>query len=340
MRSLDRSSSGVVVVRRHPTRAVTLSGTLAFVLAVVPLVIAPELGATQILASLCFALAGAALFYLGRSRREPSELRRTDGGIAWGDEPLPPPAFLALDGKSLEDPPTYQAFVVWSDGQRRLALEHTEPSVVLEDALLVAERLELELRPGWGLEDHLPETGPALLFREALARGAPNGVTGASDLPAFPMQKRPALVTLVAGAFVVVETVFLARSPARLVVPSSFALALAGIAAMFPLAVGSMLLGLRRRVEVSRHGIESTSVLFGMPLKRRVLAGVAPSRVFGVSPDGGPVRHLLFATAGGSLSVAADDESIRRLVSPADEPATRDGPRARAELGATSARYR
>jgi hypothetical protein len=230
--------------------------------------------------------------------------------------------------------------MVWSDGRRRLALENAEPGLVLEDALLLAERLELDLKPGWGLEEHLPEAGSSLAFREALARGAPNGVTGASDLPAFPMQKRPALITLVAGAFVVIETVFLARSPARLVVPGTFALALAGIAAMLPLAVGSMLLGLRRRVEVSRRGIESTSVLFGMPLKRRVLASAAPSRVFGVSPDGGPVRHLLFATAGGPLSVAADDESVLRLVAPADELAAAEAPRQRAELGATSGRYR
>jgi hypothetical protein len=329
-----------VVVRRRTVRAVTLSGALALVLAVVPLVIAPDLGTTQILASLCFALAGAALVFLGRSRLEPSEIKRTDGGITWGDEPLPPPAFVALDGRSLEDPPAYQAFVVWSDGRRRVLLEHSEPSLVLEDALLFAERLELELRPGWGLEEHLPETGSSLAFREALARGAPNGVTGASDLPAFTMQKRPAQITLVAGAFVVVEALFLARSPARLVVPGTFALALAGIAAMLPLAVGSMLLGLRRRVEVSRRGIESTSVLFGMQLKRRVLSSFAPSRVFGVSPDGGPVRHLLFATAGGPLSVAADYESVRRLVVAADELAAADAPRPRAALGATSARYR
>lgn len=329
----------IVLLCRRPTRAVILSAVVAALLAVVPLVIAPQPGLLRLFTFALLALSSAALVYLGWARPERVELERRTGGLTWGAEPLPPPSHVALAGDGTEEPPRYVALVVWPDGHERVALEGDEPGPVLADALELARRLELEVRPGWGLERHFSAAfGPAW---ERARSDPPNGAaakTGSVELPLWPAQRRVGGTTLVAGVFVLISTVVFIRSPERTIGPSPLELVLPGLAATVVIALGAFFWGVRRRVEVSGDGIDASLVLFGVPLgKATRLAPIAPA--FAVSPDDGPVRHVLLATPSGPVSMIADRDGAERLVSRAPQSAPPE--RLQAELPlATSARYR
>src|SRR5262245_61028774 len=110
-----------VLVRRRPTRAVTLSALVGGLMSLVPLVIAPEPGALRFLTFGLLAASAVGLVVLGRTRPERVELARKQGGLSWGSEPLPPPAFVSLAGDATEEPPRYIAIVGWADGRERVA---------------------------------------------------------------------------------------------------------------------------------------------------------------------------------------------------------------------------
>src|SRR6185295_7929372 len=143
------------------------------------------------------AASGGALVFLGWSRPRRVELVMKQGGVTWGGEPLPPPAYVALGGGSTEEPPAYRALVGWNDGRERVALERDDPAGVLRDAVELAARLGLELRPGWGLERHFPATPFASAWESAASESPEGGVTatGPVDLPLWPIQRRSAAIT-------------------------------------------------------------------------------------------------------------------------------------------------
>jgi hypothetical protein len=112
---------------------------------------------------------------------------------------------------------------------------------------------------------------------------------------------------------------------------------LPGLATGLVIALGAAFWGARRRIEFSAEGIESTLILFGLPLGKSTRLGPKSAPAFAVSPDAGPVRHVLIAAPSGPVSVVADRDSAERLVSRAAPSAAPE----RAELPlATSARYR
>ncbi|HEX6764465.1 MAG TPA: hypothetical protein VF103_03285 [Polyangiaceae bacterium] len=341
MWALERNRPGVVLVRRRPARAVTLAGTLGAVVSLVPLLIAPDPGVVRFVTFAVLALSSASLVFLGRARPEQVELVAKAGGLVWGDEPLPPPAHVVLSGDDTEEPPTYCAFVVWADGKQRLALERSEPAGVLADSMELSKRLELDLRPGWGLENHFGETHFREAWESTPEEPPPPGSTPSVvvDLPLWPVQRNTAVIALVSGIFVLVVTWMLARSPERSVAPSAFALVLPGLSASIGIALGTLLFGIRRRLERSGHGIVASLVLFGVTLGKKASLTPAPRRVFGVAPIAGPVRHALFSTSDGPFALSSDARGVARLALPAVES---DPPEAAsAELGlATSPRYR
>jgi hypothetical protein len=330
----------LILVRRRPARAVTLSAVVGGLLSLVPLVIAPDPGPLRLLAFALLAVSSGALVVLGRTRPERVELTLGPGGLTWGDEPLPPPATVTLAGDGTEEPPLYVALVGWADGRARVALEGAEPGPVLADALELARYLGLELRPGWGLEGHFPEAlGPA--WESALSEPPDGGraKTGSVDLPLWPAQRRVAGTTLVAGVFVLVSTAVFIESPERTIGPSALELALPFLAASFVIALGAVFWGMRRRIELSASGLDAGLVLFGVPFGKPARLGPAFACAFAVAPDDGPIRHVLFATASGPLSVVADPEGAGRIVSRAERQMASE--RAQADLPlATSARYR
>ena len=317
----------------------TLAGFLGAILSLVPLVIAPEPGPVRFLSFAVLALTSGALVYLGWSRPKRIELVQKTGGLTWGDEPLPPPSYVLLSGDSTEEPPAYQALIGWDDGRKRLALERDEPAEVLGDALELARRLGLELRPGWGLERHLPAAGLAVAWESIVAASPERGAasTGPVDLPLWPLQRRAAAITFVAGVFVLVVTASLVRSPHRSAEPSALSLTLPVLAAGLTVVIGAVLLGIRRRIELAANGIASTTVVFGFASSRSSVLGPAAVRAFGVAPDRGAVRHVLFATSSGPLSVAADPETARELSARLERASTNQAPSADLPL-ATSAR--
>jgi hypothetical protein len=340
MWALDQKHSGVVLVRRRPARAVTLAGFLGAILSLVPLVVAPEPGAVRFLSFAVLALTSGALVYLGWSRPRRVELVQKTGGLAWGDEPLPPPSYVLLSGDSIEEPPAYQALIGWDDGRKRLALERDEPAELLGDAVELARRLGLELRPGWGLEQYFPAAGFAAAWERGGADSPESGPasTGPVDLPLWPLQRRAAAITFVAGLFVLVVTASLIRSPHRSAEPSALSLMLPVLAAGLTVVIGAVLLGIRRRIELGASGIASTTVVFGVASSKRGVLGPAAKRAFGVAPDRGPVRHVIFATASGPLSVAADPDTAARLSAQLERAPTNQALPVELPL-ATSARY-
>jgi hypothetical protein len=337
---LDQKHSGIVLVRRMPARAATLAGFLGALLSLVPLVIAPEPGPVRFLSFAALALTSGALVYLGWSRPKRVELVQKTGGLTWGDEPLPPPSYVLLGGDSTEEPPAYQALIGWDDGRTRLALERDEPAEVLGDAVELARRLGLELRPGWGLERRLPSVGFAAAWESGVADSPKIGAasTGPVDLPLWPLQRRAAAITFVAGLFVLVVTASLIRSPHRSAEPGALSLALPVLAAGLTVVIGAVLLGIRRRIELGESGIASTTVVFGFAWSGSAVLGPPAARAFGVAPDRGPVRHVLFATSSGPLSVAADPDTARELAAHLEKATTNQALPAELPL-ATSARY-
>ncbi len=333
-------AASVVLVRHRPARAVTLSAVVAALLSAVPLVIAPAPGLFRLLTFALLALSCVALAYLGRARPERVELTLKAGGLTWGGEPLPPPSHVTLAGDGTEEPPHYLALLGWADGRERVALEGDEPGPVLAGALELARRFELEVRPGWGLERHFPAAlGPAW---ESVTSDPPTSgleKTGSVELPLWPAQRRVAGTTLVAGVFVLISTVVFVRSPERTIGPSALELALPGLAAGLTIALGAVFWGMRRRIELSAGGIEASVTLFGVPLGKTRRLGPTTAPAFAVSPDDGPIRHVLLATPSGPVSVIADPEGAERFVSRAAEAAASERPEAELPL-ATSARYR
>jgi hypothetical protein len=114
------------------------------------------------------------------------------------------------------------------------------------------------------------------------------------------------------------------------------------------IALGTAFWGMRRRIELSADGIDSTLVLFGVPLGKPARLGPTPAPVYAVSPDEGSVRHVLIAAPSGPASLVADRESAERLVSRATQSAASERAPMGASVGApaaelplaTSARYR
>jgi hypothetical protein len=336
---LDQKHSGIVLVRQRPARAVTLAGFLGAILSLVPLFVAPEPGPVRFLSFAVLALTSGALVFLGWSRPKRIELVQKTGGLSWGDEPLPPPSYVLLSGDSTEEPPAYQALIGWEDGRKRLALERDEPAEVLGDAIELARRLGLELRPGWGLEQHLPAVGFTAAWKSIVTGSPESGAASSApvDLPLWPLQRRAAGITFVAGLFVLVVTASLIRSPHRSAEPSALSLMLPVLAAGLTVVIGAVLLGIRRRIELGANGIASTTVVFGYASSRRSVLGPAAVKAFGVAPDRGAVRHVLFATSSGPLSVAADPDSARVLSARLERARTNQTPPAELPL-ATSAR--
>ena len=330
------SSGGVDLVRRRPARAVVIVGGFGAILALVPLFIAPGVDAARFATFVVLATASAALVFLGRRRFERIPLVSKSGGLVWGDEPLPPPAYVALSGNRNEEPPSYQALIGWSDGRQRVALERNEPGPLLRDALTLARRLGLDVRPGWGLERHFSETSFAQAWESSERDlGPAETKRGPVDLAIWPLQQKTAATCLAGGVFVPVVTVFLARSPDRSVTPSTLELVLTALLASVAIALGVLFFGLRRRIELTPRGIQSSFVFFGRVLGKSRTVGPQATRAFAVAPDQRFVRHVLFATSTGPVSIASDPDGAERLVA-VDSPSERLAP----ELPlVTSARY-
>jgi hypothetical protein len=327
MQTLDEkspSSEGAVLVRRRPTRAVALAGVFAGLLAFVPLYIAPGIEPLRVATFLVLATASVALVRLGRSRSRPERtvvVRRPDG-LVWGAESLPLPSHVALGGDGTEEPPVYRALVVWADGRERVALESSEPGPLLRDALALARRLELDLRPGWGLEQHFPAAGFVAAWERAAAEARSNGHARAAsvDLPLWPVQRKTAAICLASGFFVLLVTAGLARSPERSASPSALELVLTALSAAIGLALGAAFFGLRRRTTLSGDRLRATITWYGRPVGDETDLGAVAPRAFGVTPDGAFVRHVLFVSAGGPISLVADAESAERLTARAADP--------------------
>ena len=330
------SSGGVVLVRHRPARAVVVAGSFGGLLALVPLFIAPGVDAVRFLTFVVLATASAALVFLGRGRTQRIPLVSKPSGLVWGDEPLPPPAYVALSGNGTEEPPSYQALIGWSDGRQRVALERNEPGPLLRDALTLARRLGLAVRPGWGLERHFSEVAFVDAWESAGGDlGRAEAARGPADLTIWPAQQKTATICLAGGVFVPIVTVFLARSPDRAVTPSALELVLTALLSVVGLVLGVLFFGLRRRIELTPRGIQSSLVFFGRVLGKSRTLGPKAARAFAVAPDQRFVRHVLFATSTGPVSIASDPDGAERLVA-ADAASERLAP----ELPlVTSARY-
>ena len=350
MRFLDgdpaRSQNGhagaprTVLVRRRPLRGVALASVGGIRLSLGPLFIAPDPTPLRLACFAVLAVASVSLAYLGWARPERVEVRRVPSGISWGGETLPAPAHVALDGDPTEEPPLYRAVVCFSDGTRRVALERDEPGPVLADAFELSKRLELDLVPGWGLERHCSANGLFAAWQGAV-EGAPSSATHASvaEVSVWHAQRRVAGTTFVAGVFVLVSTAVFARSPDRSVGPSTLEIVLPVLAACFGIVLGTILFGMRRRIEHSSGDIDGTLLLYGIPIGQKTRLGSGVTRAFAVAPDRGPARHVLFATPSGPTSVAAPSEGADALVWPILHPAPSKPP-AVERPRATSARYR
>ncbi|HEX6276541.1 MAG TPA: hypothetical protein VFZ53_26045 [Polyangiaceae bacterium] len=342
MRTLEENGGppgGIVLVEHRPLRAVTVAGLFAALLALVPLTIAPGIEPLRLLTFGVLAAASVAFVRLGWSRPERTLLVPKDGALRWGAEELPKPIGVALDGDGNEEPPLYQALVRFSDGSTRVALERADPGLVLRDALVLARRLGVELRPGWGLERHFPET-EFLAAWETACLEVPDALAarGAVDLSLWPVQRKTAAACLAAGLFVPLVTLGLARSPARSVSPSALELWLTALSSLVGIALGALFFGLRRRVTSTGGRLRTSLVLFGTSLGNERELGPAVRRAFAVAPDASFARHVLFPTNRGPLSIPADPEGAERLAARALEPSL--GERAAPAARVTSARYR
>lgn len=332
----------LTLIRRRPTRAVTLAGAYGGLLSLVPLFIAPGLEPIRMFSSAVLFSAGAALVILGRSRPERLVVAQKPGILVWDGESLPAPESVTLRGDPTEEPPVYRAVVTWADGRERVALEGSEPGPVLKDALELGRRLGLSVRPAWGLERHFSATDFATEWKRTSAAAPGTAHLPTVDLPLWPVQRHVAAICIASGIFVPVFTATLAHAPERTATASALELWLTGLSAAFVLALGVYLSGIRRRVEASENGIRTMRVFFGSVLGKPNELGPAAARAFAVTPTGAFVRHVVFATRSGPISLPADTEGAERLTARILAPEVSDVPEAlEPELPlVTSARYR
>jgi hypothetical protein len=212
----------------------------------------------------------------------------------------------------------------------------------LADAFELSKRLELDLVPGWGLERHFAASGLVAAWQRVV-EGDPSGpketLASTTEVSVWHAQRRVAGTTFVAGVFVLVSTAVFARSPDRSVGPSTLEIVLPVLAACFAIVLGTILFGMRRRIELLSGDIDGTLLLYGFPIGQKTRLASGATRAFAVAPDLAAARHVLFATPSGPTSVAVPSEAADALVSRILRPAP-SKPAAVERPLATSARYR
>lgn len=276
-------------LERRLREPVALAGVLFLALGLLPLVSQGPLTGLRVLTALGLALGAWLCFFLGlrRERRLPLPERGTVQR-------------LVLAGTS--DIEGYAVEAVGT-GKRRIVLSGASPARVLADALALSTQLGVPLEPGWGIDrDALnllrsPASSPSLVRPFVVShRTVPDQAIGAGT-------------ALWAAAFIPGATFVLALSPARPnLMPTTLALVLPGLTALFALGVGLWLLGLRERLSLEGGRLTRQRCWFARPLgAKEETAGVVG--LYAVSPLGGPSRHLLVVTRNGPVALATDPQA-------------------------------
>jgi hypothetical protein len=207
--------------------------------------------------------------------------------------------------------PTYRAELVFESGQRELLLEHSEPARVLRDLAALLPRLELPVRVGWGLpEGSRPWQSPS--SPQSSARNV-DGKDEAIVLEPPASARRPALA-LIIGAVVLgaIQAILIISAVKRASHVSPLSLGLALVSVVTVLAIGSIVWS-RRIVVITGERVAVRVRVFGIDAGTLGEADAPLSDAWPVSPDGGPPRHVLVATAAGPLSVPCEGDAAAGL---------------------------
>jgi hypothetical protein len=304
---LEQDPGGTCLVERRPREPVALAGVLFLALGLLPLVSEGSLTVLRVATALSLSAVAACCFVLGlpRSQRRPlperSSIQR-----------------LALSGTS--DIEGYAVDAIPSSGPPRRLLSGADPGRVLTDGLALSAELGVPLSPGWGL-------GPAALGVLASPASAPRlGQRLAVSHRIVADQAIGAGTALWAAAFIPAATLVLAISPARpSLTPTTLAFVLPGLTALYALAVGLWLLGLREKLTLDAGRITRRRDWFGRPFGHALeTPGVVG--LYAVAPLGAPARHLLAATRAGPVALPTEPQAATALSSdwrPDERPAGR-----------------
>jgi hypothetical protein len=294
---LEENADGMAIVRTRPARPLWIAGCLFAALGVLPFLPA---GVTlpRLATGLFLCGVGLVLVLLGRPKRTREALPAGRGGRS-------AVAAVVLTGGSAELE-VYRAELLLKDGSRRLVLERSEPGGVVRDALRLAGQLGVPVEPGWGLDHHMLAQLDG--SRSAPARALLEPVTSI----AFPFRRQhiAAVTTIWGGAFVFVIATAMTLSPYRPIDrPSALSIVLPALSVVAVLAVGFWLLGLRERLVVDSTGVTRDRLLFGRPMGPRQHFPGAISGIFPVSPEPGPILHVLVGTQEGAVAFPADSDT-------------------------------
>jgi hypothetical protein len=280
---LQQGREGMRLVEQRPREPVAVAGVLFLLLALLPVISEGSVTPMRLATAVALGLGAVLCFVIGLPR--PRSLS------------LPEPAAtqrLVLTGTSNIE--GYAVDAVGTSGARRRLLSGADPGRVLADGLTLSSALGVSLEPGWGLGREAlgalrhPATAPVLVRPLVVRhRTVPDQAIGAGT-------------ALWAAAFIPVATVVLALSPARpSLVPTTLALVLPALTALYTLVVGVWLLGLKETLTLDQGRLTRRRSWFDRTLGGDLeTAGVVA--LYGVAPLGGTARHLLAATRNGPVA--------------------------------------
>lgn len=278
------------LVERRPRQPVALAGVLFLALAALPLVNDGPVTALRGLTTVALIVGAVLCFFLGLPlvRRLPLPARSSVQR-------------LVLAGTT--DIEGYAVEAVAAVGERRIVLSGADPARVLADALALSTELGVALEPGWGLDRDALEllrspAGAPLLDQplELSHRIVPDQAIGAGT-------------SLWAAAFIPGASVVLGVSPARPnLTPTTLALVLPALTALYALVVGLWLLGLRESVTIAKGRLTRRRRWFNRPLGTPV-ESTGLVALYAVAPLGGASRHLLAATPAGPVALPSDPQA-------------------------------
>ena len=294
MLTLDRTQEPLALLERRSAQPTVLGGLLYAGLAIVPLTSEAPLSGLRLVGLLGLALVAGALVVSGLPKTRPRPLPTPSGT---GSE-----RYEALELGAEPLPLTYRASLVLADGSRQVVLERNEPAGVLADADSLARSLSVPLTPGWGLDD--AELGE-ILHPPAHASPRWHGDTPLTfDTLPFAGQRKAALTTLWAAAFVLVATILMSASARTKVTPGLLSVALPVVSALLVLLVALWLLGVRGRLSLGPTGVTRRRFWFGLELGQPEAVKLAIRGAAVVSPAAPTLSHLLLATNEGLVAFA------------------------------------
>jgi hypothetical protein len=291
-------------IRRAP-RPLALTGSLFFVLALLPLFAPGPLSVARIVMSALLGAGAALLLVSSRPRTERVfiDLAEQTVSVAGAQRAFGDAVALELGSGSDQHAPAlrYRLLLKFGDGARATLLESAEPISVLRDLERALRRLPLPVLTGWGL----PEAARPWEIASARADASKPATSEVFVIEQVEASQGPSAWTVIIGGLVVgalMAVMMIARlERGEQISPLSWALSIGTIAIV--VGLGIRIAAQRVRVRLGSDLCIEHAVL-GLRLARRCIPLNAIHAAHAVGPDPSEPRHVLLETSNGPVSFA------------------------------------